>query len=107
MNRPGFVALGAAAVALGGSLFIAPTATAAAPGSASAAPAAAAACSSWFDTAGPGGAGRAHARCPGEYVRIKVVCVDGSTSRSAWRYGYAKAECPYGVKWESGEYEVR
>lgn len=99
----------AAAAALASALAVGITATAPLD-TAEAQPAAAAnaaACSAWWDTKGPGGAARAHARCPGEYVRVKVVCVDGSSSQSAWRYGYAKAECPYGVKAESGVYEHR
>ncbi|RPK59721.1 hypothetical protein EES42_35440 [Streptomyces sp. ADI95-17] len=28
-------------------------------------------------------------------------------SVSAWRYSYAKAECPYGVKAASGDFDTR
>ncbi|WP_262698081.1 MULTISPECIES: hypothetical protein [Streptomyces] len=60
-------------------------------------PAAKARCSVWKDHAGPAGAGRAHAKCPGWYVRVKAYCDDGSISTSAWLKGYAKAECPRAV----------
>ncbi|AGP51907.1 hypothetical protein [Streptomyces rapamycinicus] len=55
-------------------------------------PAAQARCSVWKDHAGPVGAGRAHAKCPGWYVRVKAYCDNGSISTSAWLKGYAKAE---------------
>ncbi|GAA3185606.1 MULTISPECIES: hypothetical protein [Streptomyces] len=57
-------------------------------------------CSRWHDNAGPGGAFRYHVNCDGYsvYVQAKVVCADGTSVKSAWRYGYAKAECPYGVR---------
>ncbi|MFE5586396.1 hypothetical protein [Kitasatospora sp. NPDC056531] len=69
--------------------------------------AAAAKCSTWFDNNGPGGAGRAHAKCPGVYVQITITCADGQRNTSAWRYGYAKAECSYGVDWESAVYATK
>ncbi|WP_186762701.1 hypothetical protein [Lentzea tibetensis] len=49
----------------------------------------------WYDAAGPGGAHRAHATCNGVYVKVTIYCADGSQHTSAWRWGYAKAECPY------------
>lgn len=108
------LAFGAATTGLATSLFVAaPSATATpASGTGTAAvfvspTAAAANCSTWFDRAGPGGAGRAHAKCPGFYVRMTITCVDGQRNTSAWRYGYAKAECSYGVGWESAVYRTR
>lgn len=65
-------------------------------------------CTEWFDSAGPGGAGRYHVDCQGNiYVQATVWCKDGSMSVSAWRYSYAKAECPYGVKAASGDFDTR
>ncbi|WP_066950317.1 hypothetical protein [Streptomyces lushanensis] len=60
----------------------------------------AAACVKWTDSAGPGAAGRGHADCTGMnvYVVTTVNCADGSSSRSAKRWEYAKAECPYAIK---------
>ncbi|GAA3185610.1 MULTISPECIES: hypothetical protein [Streptomyces] len=77
-------------------------ATAAPPPPAMAAPAAAASwqCIGWSDNAGPGHAYRYHAKCAGSglYVQARIRCYDGTTVYSAWRYEYAKAECPYGVR---------
>ncbi|MCP9946790.1 hypothetical protein LUX12_21515 [Streptomyces somaliensis] len=80
----------------------------AAPAAASAPPAPQA-CSTWIDSAGPGGAGRYHAKCAGsgKYVKATVWCANGSSSSSQWRWEYAKAECPYGVKARSGTYSLR
>ncbi|MFJ8473758.1 hypothetical protein [Kitasatospora sp. NPDC094011] len=57
-------------------------------------------CITWIDSAGPGGAGRGHAKCAGMnvYVVTTVHCADGSSSTSFKRWEYAKAECSYGVK---------
>ncbi|MCQ8193715.1 hypothetical protein ACH4TQ_49495 [Streptomyces sp. NPDC021218] len=38
---------------------------------------------------------------------MTITCVDGQRNTSAWRYGYAKAECSYGVGWESAVYRTR
>ncbi|MFF2847514.1 hypothetical protein ACFVT5_14455 [Streptomyces sp. NPDC058001] len=101
------LALGVASIALGGGVALAavPTATAApaaqaltaqsqtAQGDASAR----AKCSKWLDYAH--GRGRAHAKCPGYLVHVKVKCANGKkyNSKPYWRYGYNKAECPKGV----------
>ncbi|MER5642137.1 hypothetical protein ABT095_35010 [Kitasatospora sp. NPDC002227] len=63
-------------------------------------------CITWYDKGGPGGAGRFHAKCAGTgvYVRTTLVCADGSSHTSAWRYEYQKSECPYGVAAERGYY---
>ena len=115
MNARTLLAFGAATAGLATSLFVttAPSATAAPTsgsetGAVAMAPTAAAAnCTTWFDNNGPGGAGRAHAKCPGVYVQITITCVDGQRNTSAWRYGYAKAECSYGVHWESAVYATK
>ncbi|UKY54997.1 hypothetical protein [Streptomyces inhibens] len=44
---------------------------------------------------------------PGVYVQITITCVDGQRNTSAWRYGYAKAECSYGVDWEDAVYDTK
>ncbi|MER7519100.1 hypothetical protein [Streptomyces sp. NPDC126499] len=95
---------GLAAAALMSSVLMAAPAVASAPSER-----AAAACQTWHDNAGPGGAGRYHAKCAGsgKYVKATVRCANGSTSTSAWRWEYAKAECPYGVDSTSGSYSTR
>ncbi|MFI8962693.1 hypothetical protein ACIGO8_11285 [Streptomyces sp. NPDC053493] len=107
------ISSGLAAAALLSSVLMAAPAVASAP-SAQAAPAAAggrsaAACQTWHDNAGPGGAGRYHAKCAGsgKYVKATVRCANGSTASSSWRWEYAKAECPYGVDYRSGSYSTR
>ena len=45
----------------------------------------------WYDSAGPGGAHRAHATCNNVYVKVTIYRTDGSQHTSAWRWGYAKA----------------
>lgn len=107
-------AFGVAAAGLATSLFVAAPSATAAPASRTATAAVvvtpravAANCSTWFDNAGPGHAGRAHAKCPGVYVQITITCADGQRNTSAWRYGYAKAECSYGVDWESAVYRTK
>lgn len=54
-------------------------------------------CSKWLDYAH--GRGRAHAKCPGYFVHVKVKCANGKkyNSKPYWRDGYNKAECPKGV----------
>ncbi|MFF9457350.1 hypothetical protein [Streptomyces flaveolus] len=66
-------------------------------------------CITWKDAAGPAGAGRYHVRCSGtgQYVQATVNCDDGSTSTSAYRFEYAKAECPSGVKARGGSYRTK
>ncbi|WP_344637903.1 hypothetical protein [Kitasatospora cystarginea] len=66
-------------------------------------------CITWLDSAGPGGAGRGHAKCQGMgvYVRATVHCADGSSSTSGWRWEYNKAECPYSVKARGVTYQTR
>ncbi|MGW1055203.1 hypothetical protein ACWDBD_49260 [Streptomyces sp. NPDC001118] len=114
MNARTLLAFGAAAAGLATSLFVAAPSATAAPTSGTGTHAvvvtpttAADNCSTWFDNNGPGGAGRAHAKCPGVYVQITITCVDGQRNTSAWRYGYAKAECSYGVDWESAVYDTK
>ena len=98
------IAVGAAATALFGSLALAgPAAANAQTMSPSVS------CTTWTDTAGPGHAGRYHANCAGKnvYVRATIKCSDGSTHTSAWRWEYAKAECPYGQAYRSGSYTTK
>ncbi|MEU6578894.1 hypothetical protein [Streptomyces sp. NPDC046805] len=101
------LALGVASIALGSGVALAgvPAATAAPAAPAHTAPAhtaqgvvsAKAKCSRWLDYAY--GRGRAHAKCPGYLVHVKVKCANGKwyNSKPYWRYGYNKAECPKGV----------
>ncbi|MEU1203648.1 hypothetical protein ABZ446_46700 [Streptomyces sp. NPDC005813] len=94
------LALGVASIALGGGVALAgvPTATAAPAAPAQTAQVSAKAkCSKWLDYAH--GRGRAHAKCPGYLVHVKVKCANGKkyNSKPYWRYGYNKAECPKGV----------
>ncbi|MFD9631826.1 hypothetical protein [Streptomyces violascens] len=98
------IAIGAAATALFGSVALAVPAAASAQ---SMSPAVS--CTTWTDTAGPGHAGRYHAKCAGKnvYVQATIRCSDGSTQTSAWRWEYAKAECPYGQAYRSGSYRTR
>ncbi|GAA3386873.1 hypothetical protein [Streptomyces roseoviridis] len=98
---------GLAAAALMSSVLMAAPAVASAPGATG--ERAAAACQTWHDNAGPGGAGRYHAKCAGsgKYVKATVRCANGSTATSSWRWEYAKAECPYGVDSRSGSYSTR
>src|SRR5215468_2884350 len=54
-------------------------------------------CTTWVDGAGPGGAMRVHAKCPGHWVMVHVWCNNGDRlSQPHWRNGYNKAECPRG-----------
>ncbi|MFI6686569.1 hypothetical protein [Streptomyces sp. NPDC050485] len=97
------IAIGAVATALFGSV-AAGTASASVP---SMSPAVS--CTTWHDAAGPGRAGRFHANCAGKnvYVQSTIRCSDGSTQTSAWRWEYAKAECPYGKAYRSGSYRTK
>ncbi|MFI0976861.1 hypothetical protein ACH4SP_07510 [Streptomyces sp. NPDC021093] len=67
------------------------------------------ACITWKDSGGPGGAGRGHAKCAGMnvYVKATAKCADGSKHNSAWRWEYAKAECPYGTGIRSVSYQTK
>ncbi|MGP8296411.1 hypothetical protein ACTPOK_00205 [Streptomyces inhibens] len=68
----------------------------------------AAGCISWADHAGPGGAYRGHAKCSGNVnVKVWVKCEDGSTHESAWRFQYAKAECPSGQNGSFATYRTQ
>ncbi len=97
------LATGLTATAMLGSAFAAVPAAASTPASAQAA-----ACTSWFDEKGPGGAERFHVNCEGTglYVRTTALCEDGSTNQSAWKYQYAKSECPYAVKVSGAWYQT-
>ncbi|MBU3867100.1 hypothetical protein KN815_24470 [Streptomyces sp. 4503] len=100
----GIASLALASVGLGGGV-----AVAADGGEATAQqPTSAASCTTWADYAGPGGAYRGHAKCSGNVdVKVWVKCEDGSTHASAWRFQYAKAECPSGQDGVSAEYDTR
>lgn len=67
------------------------------------------ACIKWTDHAGPGHAGRGHAKCAGMrvYVQTTAYCRDGSVSVSRFNWEYAKAECPYATDIDSVDYRTR
>ncbi|MFG3117480.1 hypothetical protein ACGF4C_24150 [Streptomyces sp. NPDC048197] len=109
MNTRKRIALGFASLALASGGLGGGVAVAADSGEAAAQqPTRAAACISWYDNAGPGGAYRGHAKCSGNVdVRVWVKCSDGSTHTSAWRFQYAKAECPWGQRGRFARYDTR
>ncbi|BDM70053.1 hypothetical protein HEK616_35400 [Streptomyces nigrescens] len=109
MNTRKRIALGFASLVLASGGLGGGVAVAADDGEATAQqPTSAAACTSWYDNAGPGGAYRGHAKCSGNVdVKVWVKCSDGSTHTSAWRFQYAKAECPWGQRGRFAEYDTR
>jgi hypothetical protein len=68
-----------------------------------------ASCVKWTDNAGPGGGGRGHAKCDqmNVYVKTTVSCANGDKATSAWRWEYAKAECPTGIKARGVSYKTK